>query len=584
MYACVGHNGSGGETMVGRSGNVQRTDGAPQDGRRGTHREIPDVEPTLREMVDDLIADATRARRRDYLVLKSLAEQAFELACQADGDGNQYRPGMASALALLAHLSSVQGDSAAAQQQVSQALALLDSHEPSSLLGDLYLTMGFARFLAGEFADALDDLVRAQQIAEEVGDRSLMAFALDRIASVYHATERADLALDIQKRALAIHRDLGDDTGEALVLNNMSYAFLRLDRYDKALESALDALRWAESEESLYLLMGVLDTVAEIYRVMGDLDQAAAYSKRGLHLALKHHSQPDRGDALLTMARIALQRERYDEALEAATESLAIAERHGRAVEEFTSHELLSRIQEWRGEFAAALAHSRRHHELERRRMNEETSSRLTRLQVEHEVDAARKNAEIHRLRSLALEREVEQGRVVQTVLEAQASLDPLTGMYNRRHVPVLAEEFSRLLAQGRHASVILADIDQFKEINDTLGHFAGDRALVAIARLLRDNAREADTPVRYGGDEFMVLLGGSGAEEGQMIAERLRHAVAVQHEDPQREPIPLTVSIGVASATPDDPIELTSLIERADRALYVAKRAGRNRIITDAQ
>ena len=566
--------------MGGRLGSVLHTGTVMIRNASRRSRATADPKPAPRAVVDDLVAQATAAKRRDYLRLKSLAEQAFELSCQQDEGGNQYLVGMASALALLAHVSSVQGDAESTLQQVSQALSLLDSSEPSVLLGDLYLTRGCARLLAGEYIEALDDLGSAQQIAEEIGDRSLAAFVLDRIARVCHATERVPLALDLQQRALAIHRELGDDTGEALVLNNMSYTLLDLGRDDEALDSAASALRWAETEDSLYLLMAVLDTVAEVYRRRGELDKAAESSARGFELALEHSSEPDRGDALFTMARIALQRERYDEAFEAATEALAIAEKHHRAIEEFTCHELLSSIQESRGEIVSALAHCREYHALERKRMNEETARRLASLQVEHEVDAAKKDAEIHRLRSLALEREVEQGRIVHTQLEAQASLDPLSGLFNRRHLSVLSEDFERALAHGRHGSVVLVDIDHFKEINDTYGHFAGDCALMAIARLLRDNARDSDTPLRYGGDEFLVLLGGSGAVESRAIAERVRDAVATHYVEHRGYSIPLTVSIGVASARPGEETGLLALVERADRALYEAKRSGRDCVV----
>jgi diguanylate cyclase (GGDEF)-like protein len=328
------------------------------------------------------------------------------------------------------------------------------------------------------------------------------------------------------------------------------------------------------------MLMSVLDTVAEVYRRMGDLDAAAEYSARGHALAKEHRSGPDRGDALLTIARIALQRGRYDEALEAAHQSLALAVKHGRSIEEFTCHELLSRIDEARGDIASALAHYRRYHELERIRVNDETSTRLASLQVEHEVDAARKDAEIHRLRSLALQREVEERRILQTKLEAEASLDALTGLFNRRHVSVLAEDVERELALGRGASVIIFDLDRFKEINDTHGHFAGDRALVAIARLLRENARDSDTPVRYGGDEFLVLLGGTGTVQSRDIAERLRLAIATQPVVHRGASISLTASIGVASVSPGRYVGLPKLIERADLALYEAKRSGGNCVV----
>lgn len=536
-----------------------------------------------RPHVDDLIAEAARIKRTDYDRLQSLAEEAYDLSCQPDADRKQYRLGMASALALLAHLSGVQGESDAALQQSSQALALLDSHEPSAVLGNLYLTMGWAHYQTGDYVDALNSLRVSQRIAEQIGDRSLAAYTMSRVANVYHATDRLELALDLQKQALVVHRRLGDATGEALVLNNMTYTYLDLDQYDDAHESALAALRWAEVEERHYMLMAVLDTVAEMYRRSGDLDAAAEYSARGHELADEHRSEPGRGDALLTMSLIALQQGRLEDARRAAEDALAIAVKHGRSIEEFTCHELLSRILEQRDDITGALAHYRRYHELERIRLNDETASRLAALQVEHEVGAARKDAEIHRLRSLALQREIEERRILQIQLEAQASLDPLTGLFNRRHISVLAEDLERELAQGRGASVIIFDLDRFKEINDTHGHFAGDRALAAIARLVRDNARDADTPVRYGGDEFLVLLGGTGAEKSRVIAERLRLAIATQPIEHRGATLPLTASIGVASVDPGAPIGLLALIERADRALYAAKRAGGNCVVVDA-
>ncbi len=110
---------------------------------------------------------------------------------------------------------------------------------------------------------------------------------MDRIANVYHATDRAELALELQERALAIHRELNDMTGEALVLNNMSYTYLDLGRYEDALGTAHGGLHWAESQEGLYMLMGFLDTVAEVYRRKGDLDAAAEYSARELRVGAR---------------------------------------------------------------------------------------------------------------------------------------------------------------------------------------------------------------------------------------------------------------------------------------------------------
>ena len=534
------------------------------------------------EKVDALVAEATVIKRLDYDRLRNLAEEAFELACELDDSGQQYRYGMAAALELLAHLSGVLGDSEAALLQASQALALLDSHDPNGLLGNLYLTMGWAHYQAGDYVDALNELLNASQIAGLIEDTTLSAFVMDRIANVYHATGHPSAALDLQLRALAIFRESVNPAGEALVLNNMTYTYLDLDDFPSALGSARGALEYAEAQERVYMRMGVLDTLAEVYRRMGDLDNAAKYSAEGLDLARQHQSEPDKGDALLTMGRISLARGHLDEARTAAISALRLAEKHRRAIEEFTCHELLSEIEEARGDIAAALVHFKRFHELERVRLNEESESRLANLQVEHRVNTARKDAEIHRLRSLALEREVEERRIAQAQLEAQASLDALTGLYNRRHVSVLGDDLERELAQGRSASLILFDIDRFKEINDTHGHFAGDRVLVSIARLLRDNARDSDTPCRYGGDEFLVLLSNTDAEQTRIIAERVRLAIATNPVQYRGVSIPSTISVGIATVHPGAPMPLLGLIERADHALYAAKHAGRNCVVVD--
>ena len=532
--------------------------------------------------VDSLIAEASECKRHDYDRLKSLADEAFERSSQLDETRAPYRFGMAASLSLLAHLSTVQGESDDALLLVSKALSLLASSEPCALLGELHLTMGTAHYESGDYVEALNDLTTASRIAEEIDDPSLSAYVMDQLANVYTSTAHADSALDLQLRAVQVHRELGDVTGEALALNNMAYTYLALDRTEDARGAAMGALHFAETTGRQYMLMGVFDTVAEVLLNAGELELAIEYAVRGLELANIHHSEPNRADALMTIARLAHECGDLDEALASARSALALAQKLGRSVEEFMCYRLLSEIEERRGEYSSALQNCRHYHELERKRLNDETESRIANLQVEHQVDNARKNAEIHRLRSLALEREVEERKIANAELEAQASLDPLTGLFNRRHISVLSQELRRQLSQGLNASLILFDIDHFKEINDTHGHFAGDRVLVSIARMLGVSARECDTPCRYGGDEFLVLLSDTDHEEAHSIAERIRTAIAAKIVEHHGTPIPITVSVGVATARPDSPSALLRVIERADRALYAAKNAGRNCIVAD--
>ena len=363
--------------------------------------------------------------------------------------------------------------------------------------------------------------------------------------------------------------------------NNLACSLVATGDFEGALEASLVALSYVEEHELPHIEMSVLDTVASAYLGMGDLDTASDYTRRGLELARRDGSARSETDNLITLGRIGLRRERHADAVAAFEQALRLAESNKRAVEEYTCHELLAEAYEASGDFQSALAQYRRFHELAQRRINEESETRLAQMQVEHQLDSAKKDSEIHRLRSLALEREVEEQRIAQTRLEAQASLDPLTGLYNRRHLSVLAEEMDAALGRGETVCLALFDVDRFKLVNDTYGHLAGDRVLVAIALQLSKNARTSDIPCRYGGDEFLMLLVGMDARQGTEAAERLRAAVSRTIVESGSATMRVTISAGVTCARPGHATGLAALTERADRALYAAKQAGRDRVVT---
>jgi len=161
--------------------------------------------------------------------------------------------------------------------------------------------------------------------------------------------------------------------------------------------------------------------------------------------------------------------------------------------------------------------------------------------------------------------------------LEKLAMLDALTGLPNRRYLEIRLQQ--KLDEFGRYRwpiAVLVADLDHLKTINDQFGHKTGDLALRAAGQTLAHACRNVDTVGRWGGDEFVALLANCPAEELPAIGERLRVAVASSAVRLQPNPIPLSMSIGLTSASPVDTAE--SLLMRADNALYAAKADGRNR------
>ena len=548
---------------------------------RGRPRHLSTEDLARRAQADDLYREARSIRQYDYARPKELAERSLELASRAGDDGEQYRQGMAAALSMLAYHSAIAGLTEPALSQASQALSLLDSLEPSTILGDIYFAMGWARLFGGDFAEAIVVLTEAERIAEEIGDRGAQAQALDTMANVYAVSGHPDNALEGHMRALAIQQELGDELSVARVRNNMAYTYLELEDYDAALETAEVSLSFISQNGHEHIEMAVLDTLASVHLAMGDLDAALANAQRGLALARARSSHRDETDSLMTLGKILMKQGRYDDALVSIEQALVLAQEHGRAVEEYKCHELLATIHENRDDPAAALTEYRRYHEQEHACINRESQTRIANLRVEFLLEDARKDSEIHRLRTLALEQEVGESRITQVRLEAQASLDPLTGLYNRRHLAVLVEELTAAVARRESVCVMMLDVDNFKEINDAHGHFVGDRVLVSLARLLKRNSRSTDVPLRYGGDEFLVLLVGMDAAAGAEAAERLRSTVARTKVGSGDVEVAVTISVGVACVPADGPMELSALIASADAALYTAKQTGRDRVVS---
>ncbi len=180
--------------------------------------------------------------------------------------------------------------------------------------------------------------------------------------------------------------------------------------------------------------------------------------------------------------------------------------------------------------------------------------------------------------------RDMTEYKTVQSALEKLVEIDDLTGLSNRRYLAEHLEiEWSAGLANGTSFSLIVADIDYFKPYNDTYGHQAGDDCLKQVAASLQQSLlRSSDVVIRFGGEEFCVMLPNTKPDDAWVIAERLRknvHALALKHEGSEVERC-VTISCGLASMVPTGDKQASDLIKMADDALYQAKAAGRNRTV----
>lgn len=167
----------------------------------------------------------------------------------------------------------------------------------------------------------------------------------------------------------------------------------------------------------------------------------------------------------------------------------------------------------------------------------------------------------------------------VQRQFQIAATTDSLTGLANRRTLGTRGTSMlERAAGGGGRFAVVALDIDNFKMVNDVHGHAMGDKALVHVAMMLRDNVRTGDVVVRSGGEEFVLLLDSADETEAVAVAERIRIAISTHPLESDGIKVPVTISAGVAVCHLDDS-QFDTLLQRADRALYAAKMEGRNRI-----
>jgi diguanylate cyclase (GGDEF)-like protein len=173
------------------------------------------------------------------------------------------------------------------------------------------------------------------------------------------------------------------------------------------------------------------------------------------------------------------------------------------------------------------------------------------------------------------------ESRILTDKLRDSSLRDGMTGLYNRRFLEEFIDTFTKRAKRNKETySILMLDVDFFKSVNDTYGHDVGDKVIVAIGKVLRDNIRESDLPIRYGGEEFLLLLHNANDEGTRMVANKVHQAFAdLVFDVGNGETLQKTISIGIAKF-PKDGDSIWKCIKFADTALYVAKTTGRNKVV----
>jgi diguanylate cyclase (GGDEF)-like protein len=478
-------------------------------------------------------------------------------------------------------------------------------HAHGERRGRALLALASASNAAGRFTDALRAALAADALFRDQADHASAGDALLRAAGALRGAGDHALAIELLERAEQQARADHNDAQLAQVLRQIGIASSLLGRHRHAMSCLAEAASLSERlavPDQLNARLSLLNARNRYAEALpaGDpqrlsalepllaewlalADDCERHGQRRLHaMALGNHAitlhqvgrdseaavalrrllpeyealgmQPNVGLCLAEEAHCLRALGRLDEARERYRAAVVVLDLAGALEDRCDALEGLSQTEERLGDTAAALAALKRVRELERRSTAEGAQAAVR-----------------HRELRLELARLTSQWA-------REATEDPLTGLGNRRALQAWLRDHLPAVEEGEPLSLVLLDLDHFKQVNDRHGHGIGDEVLKKVARLLGHGCRGRDRAVRYGGEEFVLALAGVSRDAAAEVAERLRQHVADQPWQGLSPNLHVTASFGVADAT--EAAEPQALLTLADQRLYAAKLGGRNRVV----
>jgi diguanylate cyclase (GGDEF)-like protein len=448
----------------------------------------------------------------------------------------------------------------------------------------LHNILGVTLALQSQLDAALEHYLIAEEIAIMTQNEWMQTILNSNIAYLYRVLEQPIEAENYLQRAFQRLPEALETQAQkrlyATMLDNTCWVALEHGQlydaliYANASLELYQALNWSQG------IVEVLNILGVVYQRFDQVERAMAEFEASFELAQRLGFQEDMIFSLIHRGMLVATQPDYIQALALIQAGLALALDTDDLSQQALAHKALADVYEQTNACAEALQHFKRYHQIRENLFNERSDQRLRLLQVTHQVLQAQHQARFYYQKTQELVAEMQERDRQRIELERLATIDSLTGLYNRRHFLGLAQSLLEQAWQAGNAlAIVLFDIDHFKQINDRHGHHIGDQMLQLVATTAQAALRQSDLIGRYGGEEFVVMLTRVSNAEALLVAERLRSAIEQQVLSDAHQSISTTVSLGLALSYPHAEIPLERLIQQADHALYQAKTAGRNNV-----
>lgn len=508
----------------------------------------------------------------------------------------------------------IQGDYRTSLSSYSRALDLYCSCDNMFEKARCLRRLGDLHYHMNSLDKSMEFYLDARKVFQQIADESDSAPArlhighiMATIGNVLNETGDLKDALNYYRKCYDIYVQEGFSRGIPGVLQNIGIVLQRRGKLHDALEAYENAVGAAEESDDPYLASVALNNTGSILMDTGDLNAAGECFDRALGITEEQGRKKGTLSVLLNLIELRRLQKRTEEAEEmcSSAETIALSlEDDASLASVLKSRALICRD---RSDYRLALETYIRYQELREQVLSEKRTRHIDVLRLRYETEA--REVEIEGLKrertlnrtmaavsaaGLALtgisllfayrnvrfrKRANRELRTAYSKVEKLSRTDPLTGLANRREMTEkLTGEKARFDRNGSPYSLILADIDNFKSINDRFGHAFGDRVLQGIADILSGTLRRQDLAARWGGEEFLLLLPDTGLEAAEKVADKIRKAMSTCRFRSKSARVPVKLTFGVAQGGPES---IDRTVRNADEALYRGKEQGRDRIVT---
>lgn len=479
-------------------------------------------------------------------------------------------------------------------------------------------------FRLNHYADALTLATQARESFSVAGDRASEAVALGWMGGCLTQQSRYQEAIEHLKQALARFEELDRMDLAGRALNYMAIVFEELGDVEHAVQVYEQGLAIARRADQMEMVGRLLANLGDLYVVSGEIEKALPLVREAAELLQQHGEDSLFGWCLCAIARIHDQQGETEAAMDYFQRSLAAAEKGGalrtqaevrtglgslmvrtgdyaggtaqlyRALdlaeqagvrrEIFKTHQALAEAHERAGHTEEALRHFKTFHQVRSEMYDEIAKAKVSSLAAAWELERERLETDLSHLRNIELAEALGQLERQAEELRRLTIRDALTGVFNRRYLDeVLPGELERCRRYRTPFSLAMADVDQFKSVNDTLSHAVGDQALKRLAELMTAALRRSDLLARYGGEEFVLAFPETPLAGALEVCERMRQAIEAHPWSAIHPDLKVSISFGVVgdqgAVTRGSLADWERLLVLADARLYEAKQQGRNRV-----